>query len=76
MLLFAGLRERAGTSEITLEGLEAGLPVGELLGRLAERWPFLAGFPLAVARNRRLADAQTRLEHGDEIALLPPVSGG
>jgi molybdopterin synthase catalytic subunit len=70
--LFAGLRERAGAAERELE-----LPEG---ARLAEVWPKLAlgdeppGLLYAV--NRRYADPETTLGDGDEVALIPPVSGG
>jgi molybdopterin synthase catalytic subunit/molybdopterin converting factor small subunit len=70
--LFAGLRERAGSGERTLE-----LPEGVTLG---EVWPALglgqepAG--LLYALNREYAPAERRLEPGDEVALIPPVSGG
>ena len=50
--------------------------VQDLLDRLRQEWPFLAGYPLAVARNCEVVDLQTRLEQGDEVALLPPLSGG
>ena len=70
--LFAGLRERAGTGSRTLE-LADGSSLGEI-------WPALglgeepAGLLYAV--NRRYADATTALADGDEVALIPPVSGG
>jgi len=70
--LFAGLRERAGTAERELE-----LPDG---ARLAEVWPELelGNEPpgLLYAVNRRYADQDTPLADGDEVALIPPVSGG
>jgi molybdopterin synthase catalytic subunit len=68
--LFAGLRERAGWSERELEGVES---VGEV-------WPQLdlgdepAGLLYAV--NKEYANADRTLRDGDEVALIPPVSGG
>jgi molybdopterin synthase catalytic subunit/molybdopterin converting factor small subunit len=70
--LFAGLRERAGTGERTLE-----LPEG---ARVADVWAPLelgelpAGLLYAV--NRAYAPVETPLAAGDEVALIPPVSGG
>jgi molybdopterin synthase catalytic subunit len=70
--LFAGLRERAGTGSSTLE-----LPDGSIVGDV---WPALrlgdepAGLLYAV--NREYAASETPLSHGDEVALIPPVSGG
>lgn len=76
LLLFAGLRDQAGVSELELTGLETGVSVESLLGQLEERWPFLQGYPLAVSRNQTIVARSERLEDGDELALLPPVSGG
>ncbi len=70
--LFAGLRERAGTGERVLD-----LPDGALV---EEVWSALglgdepAGLLYAV--NREYADADRELAEGDEVALIPPVSGG
>ena len=67
--LFAGLRERAGWSERELEA-----------ATVADVWPQLglgeepAGLLYAV--NKRYADHGTALADGDEVALIPPVSGG
>jgi len=68
--LFAGLRERAGWSERELDGIE----------RLSDVWPALrlgdepAGLLYAV--NREYAEPERELADGDEVALIPPVSGG
>ena len=70
--LFAGLRERAGTGERRLE-----LPEGSCV---ADTWAPLglgeqpAGLLYAV--NREYAPRDTPLSAGDEVALIPPVSGG
>src|SRR5579859_5704143 len=76
--LFAQLREHAGADSIdavltdgatvadALRELAQGPPLGELLARL----------PVRMAVNRELASADTALHAGDELALLPPVSGG
>ena len=70
--LFAGLRERAGTGH---RGLD--LPEG---ARVAAVWPSLglgdepAGLVYAV--NRAYVERERELAEGDEVALIPPVSGG
>ena len=70
--LFAGLRERAGTGSVVLE-----VPEGAVVGDV---WPLLdlgerpSGIAFAV--NRLYADEGTALADGDEVALIPPVSGG
>ena len=70
--LFAGLRERAGTDRRELE-LDDG-------AALEDVWPALglgeepAGLLYAV--NRAYAEPEAELSDGDEVALIPPVSGG
>jgi molybdopterin synthase catalytic subunit len=76
--LFAMLRERAGSGSLELR-LAPGATVADALAalerdeRLAE---LLARLPLRLAVNRDYADATTELRAGDELALIPPVSGG
>jgi molybdopterin converting factor subunit 1 len=70
--LFAMLRERAGTPEVTLE-LPDGAQVRDALDSLAG---LAEGIPLVMAVNREYADAERVLDSGDELALIPPVSGG
>ena len=68
--LFAGLRERAGWSEREIEGVRA----------VADVWPALelGAEPqgLLYAVNREYAGRDRALADGDEVALIPPVSGG
>ena len=70
--LFAGLRERAG---IRARELELGDGA-----RVADVWPALGlgdePDGLLYAVNRRYAERGSELAHGDEVALIPPVSGG
>jgi MoaE-MoaD fusion protein len=76
--LFAVLRERVGSDSIEVE-LEDGATVGEALARIAERpelGDLLERIPVAMAVNRDYADGGTSLAPGDELALVPPVSGG
>ena len=70
--LFAGLRERAGTGSRQLE-LADGACVGDVWAalQLGEEPP-----GLLYAVNKTYADAGTSLADGDEVALIPPVSGG
>ena len=68
--LFAGLRERAGWAERELDGI----------ARVADVWPALGlgdeppGLLYAV--NQEYADRDRELVDGDEVAVIPPVSGG
>jgi MoaD family protein len=84
LLTFGVLRERLGELDETVE-LEEGATVGDLIGILRGRasndstgsgkneglWR-----SLAVAVNREYASQAAVLREGDEVALLPPVSGG
>ena len=70
--LFAMLRERAGARELTLE-LPEGASVRDALDQLGE---LAAGLPLVMAVNREYAPEDQVLGAGDELALIPPVSGG
>jgi molybdopterin synthase catalytic subunit/molybdopterin converting factor small subunit len=70
--LYASLRERAGTDELTLE-----LPDGALVADALTELQWLIGDLRAVlAVNREYASAATELRPDDELALIPPVSGG
>jgi MoaE-MoaD fusion protein len=70
--LFAMLRERAGAGSVTLE-----LPEGARVRDALESLSGLAeGIPLVMAVNREYASEEQVLGAGDELALIPPVSGG
>jgi molybdopterin synthase catalytic subunit len=68
--LFAGLRERAGFAEQELKDV----------ARVSDVWPALGlgeePEGLLYAVNRRYAEPDHKLAEGDEVALIPPVSGG
>lgn len=70
--LYAVLRERAGVREVELD-LPDGACVADALGALDA---IAGGVPVVLAVNRRYAGADERLHEGDEVALIPPVSGG
>jgi molybdopterin synthase catalytic subunit len=75
--LFAIQRELAGTREVALE-LADGADVEAAWAALAERFPVLAPgrASLRFARNGDYAEPTTLLADGDEVAMIPPVSGG
>ena len=70
--LFAGLRERAGAGSLELD-LPDGATVGDVWSRL-DLGDEPAG--LLYARNRAYVDRTEALGAGDEVAVIPPVSGG
>ncbi len=76
--LFAALRESAGTDTVTLR-LRHGATVADALSSLAQLdglEQLLARMPVVMAVNREYADPQTELHGDDELALIPPLSGG
>jgi molybdopterin converting factor subunit 1 len=75
--LFASLREGAGRPEVVLE-LPAGATAEDAWGRLTADFPALSSrrASLAASVNRRYAAFDTVLREADEVAFIPPVSGG
>jgi molybdopterin synthase catalytic subunit len=77
VLLFATYREVAGKKELEVE-LPPGATLQDLLSQVGQTHPRLKPFEdsMLVAVNQEFVDPGTRLKAGDEVALLPPVSGG
>lgn len=75
--LFAGVREKAGVSEFRLE-LPDSASVADAQARLVDRFPALGGQVgrCAFAVNRSYVRLDHALRDGDELAVIPPVSGG
>lgn len=77
VLLFAGLKERAGADSLKLS-VPAGTTVAGLKALVRDAAPALAPYleVTRVAVNKAFAPASQVLGPGDELALIPPVSGG
>ena len=75
--LFAILRDRAGSSELELT-LPEKSTIADASSVLAERVPAIQPHlpRVAYAVNQSYVDGATVLRDGDELALIPPVSGG
>jgi molybdopterin synthase catalytic subunit len=75
--LFAQLAELAGTREAEVE-LGEGLTATGVFDVLVLRYPALSGFETVVrfAVNSEYVPASHPVRDGDELALIPPVSGG
>jgi molybdopterin converting factor subunit 1 len=74
---FASVREKLRRSEATCS-VVAGATVGDLLDQLCREYPPLADVrgSLSIAVNHEYVDVSHTLSDHDEIALIPPVSGG
>jgi molybdopterin converting factor subunit 1 len=74
---FAGHRDITGRAEEQLD-LPPGATVGSLWGLLVECYPRLAGYTgrMLYAVNQEFGTLATELHNGDEVAFVPPVSGG
>ena len=75
--LFARLREIAGTDELS-RPVGAPATVADVWREMAGEWPALTPYAasLSCAVNAEYARMTTAVQDGDEIAFLPPVSGG
>jgi MoaD family protein len=73
--LFAALREQAGASEVEAHGTTVGEIVEELSGRYGDRFAKIAEVGSVVVNGER-ARRDMAVAEGDQVALLPPVSGG
>lgn len=77
VLFFGMLKDIAGGGEQRVT-LADGARLADALAECEQRWPKLGDYlaATAVAINQEFAPVESRLKDGDEIALLPPVSGG
>lgn len=75
--LFAMMREAEGRDRIALE-VPDGITAGELKGLIAERHPRLARFVPGsrISASLRFVPDTYAIERAEEVALIPPVSGG
>ncbi len=77
VLFFAAYRERAGRGSAVVQ-LPEGATVADLSREVRRLFPRLAPpeVKLVVAVNAEYAEPELKLGHGDEVCLIPPVSGG
>ena len=73
--LFASYREAAGAARLEAP-LPAGARVEDLLSQLMAQVPALGAARGLVAVNQEYVTPDTVLHDGDEVAFIPPVSGG
>ncbi len=75
--LFAIVRDRAGVSDVALD-LPEGATIASAAGQLAKKFPAIEAFlpRCAFALNLEYTSISEPLKDGDELAVIPPVSGG
>lgn len=77
VLLFGVTRDIVGKGSLILDQTDGLRTVGDLKRQLMDQFPALGELSsLAVAINQTYAGEADTLEETDEIALIPPVSGG
>ena len=75
VLFFGILSSKTATKELELE-IENSTTVKELLDILKERFNGLPEGPFVFAINETQATLDTKINDGDEVAIMPPFSGG
>ena len=75
VLLFAALREAAGSSRVDADAETVGELLDELSARFGSAFERVAGIGTVVV-NGQTAGRDHALQPNDEVAILPPVSGG
>lgn len=76
VLLFGQAAELAGTRHLDLEFAQSAC-TDDLIQILGEKFPSLvAAIPFSIAVNRKYINENMTISSNDEIALIPPVSGG
>jgi molybdopterin synthase sulfur carrier subunit len=75
--LFAIFQDTLATDQIQMD-VQLGAPVSEVFDHLAAQQPSLEKWRSLTryAINLNFVEPQTKLQGGDEVALIPPVSGG
>jgi len=75
--MFSVIKDAVGSKEMTIE-VSPGMSLGDLLRELLFRYPKLKPHVKSImfAVNRDFADLRTKLNEGDEVALMPPIGGG
>jgi molybdopterin synthase sulfur carrier subunit len=73
--VFAGLQGMIGSKKLEI-GLPAGASVESLRDTLTADYPVLEAFPFAIAVAEEIQEPTRRLDDGDVVDLIPPISGG
>lgn len=72
---FSLVKRQTGQAELSMALPENTTNI-EFLNKFLNAYPGLNGIPIRIAVNREYSEDTVKLNDGDEIALIPPVSGG
>ena len=72
-LFFASIAEITGRSEMLVHDIK---DASELKQQLIKNFPAIEGLNFAMAVNKTIINSNVELKDSDEVALLPPFSGG
>ncbi len=75
VLFFAKSREIVGQDQVEIE-MPEGEGVSVLVDRLQSQYPELLGMGFRVAVNSDYVEKDFKLHDGDQVAVIPPISGG
>jgi molybdopterin synthase sulfur carrier subunit len=76
IVLFGMLKDKAGCREIMLNSTGEERKLSDIVEEVKERYLKGALGPLVIAVNESQADLETTVKDGDEVAIMPPFSGG
>lgn len=77
VLFFARLKDEVGQPNIQMDDAHAGKTVLELQQKLiADGYSALSDSSIRIAVNQSFCDTDTIIQAGDEVAFMPPVTGG
>jgi len=80
VIFFGSLSDRVEQSEVTIDLLDNTMSARDIFDQIAKKNPSLiiaeGTTPIKVACNQQLVDWNTVISNDDELAFLPPVTGG
>ena len=77
VVFFASLRDAVGLSELQVHAADTPMLLSHLKEVLDEQaWESLQATNVRIAVNQEIIEGNTQLSPGDEVAFLPPVTGG
>ena len=76
VLLFGSIAARAGCREVQIEPAGPEMTVKDVLDEVMRRFTTVPEAPYMLALNQEQAEIEATVKDGDEVAIMPPFSGG